>query len=276
MQSIALKLRAQGRTIGLVPTMGALHEGHLSLISRARKENDIVIVSIFVNPKQFGPKEDYLRYPRPFDKDRSLCKKAKVDLIFRPEVSSMYPLPYRTFVRVEELSEELCGRFRPGHFTGVATVVAKLFNLTSPNKAYFGMKDHQQLRIIEQMAKDLNLPVKIIPCPILREKDGLAMSSRNRYLTSAERDDSKYIYKSLQFARDMIKSRKEKSAQKASRIIRKMIAKIPGSRVEYVEIVDADSLRPLKQLKFPLIIAVAVWVGKTRLIDNLVVGSLGR
>ena len=276
MQAIALKLRAKGRSIGLVPTMGALHEGHLSLIKKARAENGTVVVSIFVNPKQFGPKEDYLRYPRPFDKDRALSKKAKADYIFAPSVASMYPVPYHTYINVEKLSDNLCGKYRPGHFRGVATVVAKLFNITLPARAYFGMKDYQQLKIIEKMAKDLNLPVKIVPCPIIREKNGLALSSRNRYLTIEQRAASGDIRKSLQFARDMIKFQKVKSAQKTSKIVRKMISKIPGSKVEYAEVLDAENLNPLKKLKFPLVIAAAVWIGKTRLIDNIIVCSAGR
>ena len=271
MQSTARKLRSKGRSVGLVPTMGALHEGHLSLVKKARAENDTVIVSIFVNPKQFGPNEDFLRYPRPFEKDRALLIKAKVDYIFAPSVASMYPLPYHTFVNVEKLSDELCGKYRPGHFRGVATAVTKLFNITVPARAYFGIKDYQQFKIIERMAKDLNLPVKIVPCPVVREKNGLALSSRNRYLSAGEHEASKNIYKSLQFARDMIKSQKTKSAQKTSKIIKNLISKIPGARVEYAEVLDAADLVPVNKLKFPLIIAVAVWIGKTRLIDNIVI-----
>ena len=277
MQSTCLKLRSKGLSVGLVPTMGALHEGHLSLIKRARKENDEVVVSIFVNPKQFGPKEDLSRYPRPFGRDRALCKREKVDHIFVPSAAAMYPLPFHTYINVEKLSDPLCGNYRPGHFRGVATVVAKLFNIVLPERAYFGMKDYQQLKIIERMTKDLNMPVEIVPCPIVREKNGLALSSRNRYLSEKERGSAKNIYKSLQFARDMIKSKKIKNAQKTSRIVKNMLSKIPGARVEYIEVLDAEDLSPLNKLKFPIVIAAAVWVGKTRLIDNIIIpGPDGR
>jgi len=271
MQSACQKLKKNGKKIGLVPTMGALHEGHLSLIKKARKENDVVVVSIFVNPKQFGPNEDYLRYPRSFGKDVKLCKKEKVDFVFAPSAVSMYPDEYLTFVNVEQISEILCGKFRPGHFRGVATVVSKFFNITQPEKAYFGMKDFQQLKIIQRMGEDLNFPVKIVPCPVVREKGGLARSSRNTYLSARERFISKRIYESLQLARYLVKSRKIKSSEKLRRVVKNFIKKIPSSRIDYVNVVDAKNLSFHKKINLPVAVAVAVWVGKTRLIDNTII-----
>lgn len=275
MQSIAQEMKARGLSVGFVPTMGALHEGHLTLVSRAKRENDIVVVSIFVNPTQFGPNEDYLRYPRPFLKDKRLCAKSGVDYIFHPGVNDMYPPGAGraiTYVNVDKMAEYLCGPLRPGHFRGVATVVAKLFNIALPDRAYFGMKDYQQLRIIGKMAQDLNFPVKIVPVPTVRESDGLAMSSRNRYLKPSERAQSLKIFKSLQQARDMLDYSHIKSASKIKQAMRSMLKRIPNSRIEYVEISDAETLEPLKTIiKLPVVIAVAVRIGRTRLIDNIVV-----
>ncbi|MCX5781756.1 MAG: pantoate--beta-alanine ligase [Elusimicrobia bacterium] len=271
MRSIASKIKRNGKKIGLVPTMGALHEGHLSLIKRALKENNIVVVSIFVNPKQFGPKEDYILYPRPFKKDIKVCEKIGADYVFSPKPIAMYPKSHLTFVNVEKLSEVLCGKSRPGHFRGVATIVAKLFNIIQPDKAYFGMKDYQQLKIIEQMAKDLDFPVKIVSCPIIREKSGLALSSRNQYLSISQHNDSPMIYQSLQSARDLIKSKKAKNAEKITKILKKNLLKIPDSKIDYISILNAKNMGPLNLIKPPIVIAVAVWVGKTRLIDNIVI-----
>ncbi len=271
MQSIASKIKRNGKKIGLVPTMGALHEGHLSLIKRALKENNVVVVSIFVNPKQFGPKEDYLLYPRPFEKDIKACKKIGADYVFSPTAVEMYPKSHLTFVNVDKLSEVLCGKSRPGHFRGVATIVAKLFNIIQPDKAYLGIKDYQQLKIIEQMARDLNFPVKIVPCPIIREKSGLALSSRNQYLSISQHNDSSMIYQSLQSARDLIKSKKVKSIEKITEILKKSILKIRNSKVDYINAINAENIEPLDLIKLPMVIAVAVWVGKTRLIDNIVI-----
>ncbi len=299
LQKCIRQLKRGSKTIGLVPTMGALHEGHLSLIRQARKENEILAVSIFVNPKQFGPKEDYLRYPRPLDKDKKLCLKEKVDILFIPAVEEMYPpVPrnrqgseeegYLTYVQVEKMSEKLCGKFRPGHFRGVATVVTKLFNIIQPDRAYFGEKDFQQLQIIKKMAEDLNLPVKIIPCPIVREKPahrsfsegggGLALSSRNTYLTADERNQALSLYQALKKAENLIIRQKVKKSQKVIEEMKKII--LPARlrqrgeparpvKIDYLEICDPETLEPLSQVRLPLVIALAVWFGKTRLIDNL-------
>jgi pantoate--beta-alanine ligase len=272
MQKEALGLRKKGMTLGLVPTMGALHSGHLSLIGKARKENDIVVVSVFVNPKQFGPNEDYLRYPRPFSKDRAACAAAGADILFAPGPGEMYPDGYSTYVSVEGLSDDLCGLSRPGHFRGVATIVLKLFNIVRPSKAYFGLKDLQQVRIIEKMVNDLNLSVRIIECPIKRELSGLALSSRNRYLTGTQRAQAAGIAETLQYAGNLIKSKKFRNV---GQIVKSARKKIPGSKVDYLEIRDLHTLKPLKTIKLPVVVLAAVWMGKTRLIDNLVVTKEG-
>jgi pantoate--beta-alanine ligase len=266
-----MKLSRSGKTIGLVPTMGALHAGHLSLVSRARKENDIVVVSIFVNPTQFGPNEDYLRYPRPFAADAAACKKAGVDYLFAPTVESMYPDGYLTFVQVERMSETLCGKFRPGHFRGVTTVVSKLFNIVQPGRAYFGQKDFQQLQIIARMVKDLNFPVKIVPCPIKREPSGLALSRRNRYLSSAEREQSLKISNSLKLARELAGRKTGATARDIKKKMTTLIQQIPGVRIDYIELLHPETLVPVKTVQGPVLAAIAVWVGKTRLIDNMVI-----
>ena len=253
----------------MVPTMGALHDGHLSLVKKARKENDVVVVSIFVNPAQFGPNEDYLRYPRPFVKDAQMCREAGVDFIFAPAPKDMYPEGYLTFVNVEKMSELMCGKFRPGHFRGVATVVTKLFNIAQPDRAYFGMKDIQQLKILERMTKDLNMPVMIVPCPIIREKKGLALSSRNQYLSAREREDSLKISKALKEA--AVFAKKEKNAEKIKKLVISRIKTIKSAKIDYVVVAGADNLEELKAVKGAFVIAVAVWVGKTRLIDNILV-----
>ena len=201
MASVSKRLRADGQAIGFVPTMGALHEGHLSLMRKARKENDVVVVSIFVNPIQFGPQEDYRRYPRNLRQDARLCSKEGVGIIFYPQAKDIYPQGYKTYVDVEDLSKVLCGKFRPGHFSGVATVVTKLFNIVNPDIAYFGQKDAQQAIIIQRMAKDLNMPIKIKVMPTVREKDDLALSSRNAYLSKSERKDAAVLYQALNLAR---------------------------------------------------------------------------
>jgi len=280
------KLKKRNRTIGLVPTMGALHEGHLSLIRRARKENDILVVSIFVNPKQFGPGEDYLCYPRPFAEDKKLCVKEKVDILFVPSVEEMYPEGYLTYVNVEKISEKLCGKFRPGHFRGVVTVVTKLFNLVQPDRAYFGEKDFQQLQIIKRMVKDLNLPIEIISCPTVRERlarrsfseggDGLALSSRNTYLTPDERIRALCLNQALKKAKDLIVKQKVKNTKKIIQEMKKIILSAKPTKevitsIDYIEICHPETLEPLSQVRLPLVIALAVWFGKTRLIDNLYV-----
>lgn len=270
LQKICLRLRRQGFKIGFVPTMGALHEGHLSLIRQARKENDYLIVSIFVNPTQFGPKEDFKRYPRPIKKDLALCRKEGVDFVFLPKTEDIYPKGYTTYVTVEGLSSLLCGRFRPGHFRGVATIVTKLFNIVQPTISYFGQKDYQQAIIIKRMVSDLNIPVKIKIMPIIREKDGLALSSRNIYLNAQERKDALILSKALSLAKLLIKS----GNRVPTRIIQKMrqlIEEKKTAKIDYIEIVDSQTLKPLKKISGKCLIALAVWIGKTRLIDNAII-----
>ena len=270
MQLFSSRLKKRGKTIGLVPTMGALHEGHLSLMRRARKENDVVVSSIFVNPIQFGPHEDYKKYPRDFKKDERLAKGAGVHAIFYPDVKEVYPEGHSTFVEVEGMSNILCGASRPGHFKGVTTVVTKLFNIVQPDIAYFGQKDAQQTFIIKKMVMDLNMGLKIKVMPIVREKDGLAMSSRNVYLSQGERQDAAVLFSSLQEARDMIKSGEIVSARIISSI-RDMIGKKKTTRIDYVSLIDPTSLKEVKRISKGVMIALAVWVGKTRLINNIIV-----
>ncbi|AKL98129.1 pantoate--beta-alanine ligase [Endomicrobium proavitum] len=267
MQKIALKYFQDGDEAGLVPTMGALHEGHVSLIDKSVRNDDITIVSIFVNPTQFGLNEDYLKYPRPFEKDVAICKKNHVDYIFAPSVNEMFPAAHKTFIEVKQMQDVLCGSFRKGHFRGVATVVAKLFNITFAERAYFGMKDFQQLKIIERMAKDLNFRTKIVPCPVVREKSGLALSSRNSYLSQKEKNDAVQISKILKEAK------KNFSKNNVSAVLKdaiKKLNKISGSKIDYAEILDANTLSRADKASRNFIFAVAVWVGKTRLIDNVV------
>ena len=269
MQELCLALRASGKSIGFVPTMGYFHEGHLSLMRRAREENDIVIVSIFVNPLQFGPGEDFERYPRDEERDLRLAGDVGVDYVFMPGVEDFYPVDFSTYVEVEGLTEGLCGRHRPGHFRGVTTVVAKLLNVVQPARAYFGKKDYQQLRVIERMVRDLNMPVEIVPCPTVREPDGLAMSSRNEYLSPQERESALSLYRSLKLAEQMVKSG-ERNPPALIRAMRDLIESQPHVRkIDYIEIVDPETLEPLAEIKGKALIALAVWVGRARLIDNL-------
>lgn len=263
------RYKKQGCTVGFVPTMGYLHEGHLSLIRQARNEADVVVVSIFVNPTQFGPKEDYRKYPRDLKSDLNLCRNAGVDYLFAPAAISIYPREYSTYVSVEGLTENLCGRFRPGHFRGVTTVVTKLFNIVRPDIAYFGQKDTQQAIVIKRMVRDLNMDIRIKVMPIVREKDGLAMSSRNVYLSSDERKRAAMIYRSLQEARDLIKLSK-KDARDIKLKMRKILSSV-ATKIDYVSIVDPETLRDVNTIKGRVLIALAVWIGKTRLIDNIVV-----
>src|SRR3989338_3970594 len=240
-------IRCKGSSIGFVPTMGALHEGHLSLIRRARAENDFVVVGIFVNPAQFGPKEDLKLYPRPIKNDISLCKKEGVNIIFYPEVKQIYPEGYKTYVQVEGLSDLLCGKTRPGHFKGVATVVTKLFNIVQPDTAYFGGKDAQQAVIIKKMASDLNMPIKIRVMPIVREKDGLAMSSRNVYLNAKERKDALVLFNSLNLAKVLIRNGQRNAAKVITRM-EELIVKKKSAKIDYVEIVDLGTLKPVGKI----------------------------
>lgn len=261
-------IRRAGKRIGLVPTMGALHAGHAANIECARRENEFVVVSIFVNPLQFGPSEDYQRYPRPLEKDVALCAEKGTDLVFAPDTADMYTEPQLAFVEVTKLGDHLCGAYRPGHFRGVATVVLKLFNIIQPDAAYFGEKDYQQLSIIRRMVRDFNLDLKIVPVATVRETDGLALSSRNTYLQASERGAAPLLYRALKLAKDRIESGESDSAKvKAASV--QMLAADPQIRVEYFEIVDPDEVQPVKTIFGSVRIAAAIWIGKTRLIDNI-------
>lgn len=269
MQSRAAKLRSDGKVIGFVPTMGYFHEGHLSLMRRARSECDIVVVSIFVNPIQFVPGEDYERYPRDVERDLRMAEGVGVDIVFHPSVEEMYPEGYATYVNVEGLTEGLCGAFRPGHFRGVTTVVAKLFNIVMPHRAYFGEKDYQQLVVIKRMVRDLNFPIEIVPCPTVREEDGLAMSSRNVYLLPDERKAALSLSRGLMAAQKMFMSG-ERDAATLKRIVEEHLRSSELVRPQYVEVVDAETLEPIERVERDAVIAVAAFVGKARLIDNVV------
>uniref|UniRef100_A0A7V1EH98 Pantothenate synthetase n=1 Tax=candidate division WOR-3 bacterium TaxID=2052148 RepID=A0A7V1EH98_UNCW3 len=262
------KIKSKNKIIGFVPTMGYLHEGHLSLIRIARKHSDYIVCSIFVNPTQFGPNEDFNRYPRDLKRDEGLLKKEKADLIFYPSVKEMYPDGYKTYVEVEELSSILCGKSRPGHFRGVTTVVLKLFNIVQPDIAVFGEKDYQQATIIKQMVKDLNLDVDIIIAPIVREPDGLAMSSRNTYLSPEERTNAIILYKALNWAKDSFYKENIKSPEYIITQMKRMIEE-KGGEVDYIAIVDKNALTPVRYIKKGDRILLAVFFGKTRLIDNI-------
>lgn len=260
--------KKHGKTIGFVPTMGFLHEGHKSLIVRAASENDYVVVSDFVNPTQFGPNEDFESYPRDIEKDRALCTEAGADIIFNPEPDEMYCDPLTT-VSVDKITKTLCGASRPIHFDGVATVVSKLFNIVAPDRAYFGQKDAQQLIVIKKMVKDLNFDIEIVGCPIIREEDGLAKSSRNTYLNEAERKAALCLSRALNKGRSMIEMG-EKSATTVKKAITDEINREPLSRIDYVEISDLETLQPADSTN-GVLVAVAVYIGKTRLIDNFII-----
>jgi pantoate--beta-alanine ligase len=265
--------RINGKTIGLVPTMGAFHEGHLSLMRNARIENDLVVTSIFVNPTQFSPKEDFNAYPRDLESDSKLASQVGVDVIFAPTVNDMYPNGYATFVNVERITEKLCGASRPGHFRGVTTVVAKLFNIIRPHKAYFGQKDAQQCVVIKRMTEDLNFGIDILIMPTIRETDGLAMSSRNKYLNAQERQSALVLSKSLSMAKDMIKSG-QTNAVDILHNMKQMIETEPLAKIDYVSIVDGETLDDIEEIKANTLIALAVFIGKTRLIDNVIINAL--
>jgi pantoate--beta-alanine ligase len=260
--------RTKGKTIGFVPTMGALHIGHISLIEAAARQSDFVVVSIFVNPTQFGPGEDFEKYPRPLDADLEICKKHGVDAVFTPTPGEMYPGKKLTWVNVEKLTEPLCGQSRPGHFRGVTTVCAKLFNIVMPDIAFFGQKDAQQAIVIKRMVADLNMPLEIVVCPTIREPDGLAISSRNQYLTEQQKKDASLIYKSLQKCREMIESGVTDTKQIIEQM-RRILNQIPSAKVEYVSIVDAETLENINKVAGKVLAAVAVRIGDTRLIDNI-------
>lgn len=249
--------------------MGDLHKGHQSLIRRSQKENQITVVSIFVNPKQFNNREDFQRYHRNLKTDCRILEREKADVLFAPSEKEIYPAGFQTSVQVTQLSKPLCGRYRPGHFEGVAAIVLKLFDIVQPQRAYFGMKDYQQYKIVERMTKDLDLPLKIVPCPIVREDDGLALSSRNRWLSSGERIRAASIYAGLKSVEESIRLGQKCDANLLRQNFRKKLNLVKGDKVEYLEIVDGENLVPLKIAKKPILIAAAVWIGKTRLIDNI-------
>ncbi len=261
-------LRKAGSVIGLVPTMGALHAGHGSLIERAAAGSDYVVVSVFVNPIQFNSQADYSRYPRTLETDLRFCEQAGAHAVFAPEIAEMYPQPQKTFVDVEGVTEKLCGEFRPGHFRGVATVVAKLFNIVEPDRAYFGEKDAQQLAVIRRMARDLNMPVEIVEVPTVRELDGLALSSRNVHLSPEERYAAPVLYRSLCAVAELVSAgASDPEAIKAH--ARELLAAEPLVRLEYLEIVDPGEMQPVSRIQGPVRIALAAWLGSTRLIDNV-------
>lgn len=268
-REIVKSWRKEGLSVGLVPTMGFLHEGHKSLILRAAAENDRVVVSDFVNPTQFGPNEDLESYPRDIERDAALCEDAGASLIFNPEPSDMYKENARTFVDMTALTGELCGKTRPIHFRGVCTVVSKLFNIVEPDRAYFGQKDAQQLAVIKQMVRDLNFNLEIVGCPIIREADGLAKSSRNTYLTEAERKAALVLSKAVKHGESMAKAG-EKNAEKIVAEMKKIIEAEPLAKIDYVKAVDAVSIVPVTEMKPPVLVAMAVYIGKTRLIDNFI------
>lgn len=261
--------RKEGLTVGLVPTMGYLHEGHRSLIERAVKENDRVVVSIFVNPTQFGPNEDLESYPRDLQADSRLCEAAGASLIFHPEPVEMYPENYTTYVNTSGVTEELCGKSRPIHFQGVCTVVSKLFHIVAPYRAYFGEKDAQQLAVIRRMVRDLNMDIEVIGCPIIRESDGLAKSSRNTYLSAEERKAALVLSRAVKVGKDLI-SKGETDGEEVLKQMKAIIEAEPMARIDYVEMVAWDSIEVHHQVDGPVLVAMAVYIGKTRLIDNFI------
>jgi pantoate--beta-alanine ligase len=269
MKAVCRNVRRDGRTLGFVPTMGALHEGHLSLVRASKTRCDVSAVSIFVNPLQFGPSEDLAKYPRTLERDTKLLDELGVDLLFVPGAEEMYPQGAKTYVLVEELSEKLDGASRPGHFRGVATVVAKLFEIIRPDFAFFGQKDAAQVAVLRKMARDLNLDIELVVCPIVREPDGLAMSSRNAYLTPDQRQQALVLHRSLTKVKAAVEAG-ERDAAKVIEIGRRIIAAEPGARLDYFAIVNPDTLDPVTEIYPGTLIAVAAWVGTTRLIDNIV------
>ncbi len=270
LKAVVRKMRGAGNSIGFVPTMGALHDGHLMLVKKAREVADTALVSVFVNPIQFGRGEDFEHYPRNLSHDVELLTRAGVDYVFAPAIEEFYPKDFDTYVEVERLSEPLCGKFRPGHFRGVATVVAKLFTIVEPDYAFFGQKDAQQAGVIRRMARDLKFPVDVRVCPIVREEDGLAMSSRNAYLSPDERRAATVLYRSLCRAAALVLDG-ERQAGRVRQAVADMIQAEPLARLEYFEIVDTADFQPVAALQGGVLMALAVDIGKTRLIDNLLV-----
>lgn len=268
LRRVVAAARAGGKRIGLVPTMGALHRGHAALIDASVAECDFTVVSIFVNALQFGPQEDFAVYPRDLDADQALCEEHGVDVVFAPTPGEMYPSEQRTFVDVTGLTDGLCGAFRPGHFRGVTTVVAKLFHIASPDVAYFGAKDAQQLVVIRRMVRDLNFPIEVRAVATVREESGLALSSRNRYLSDEQQKGAAAIYQGLQAARALLEAG-ETNPERVRQAVRDELVKEPGLREQYVEVVDAEELERVKRIEGRTLVAVAAYAGKTRLIDNI-------
>ena len=269
-REIVSEWRSQGLTIGLVPTMGFLHEGHQSLIQRSASENDCTVVSVFVNPIQFGPNEDLEAYPRDLNRDMKAVEEAGGDIIFNPDPSEMYPDHFTSFIDTTETTELLCGAVRPIHFRGVCTVVGKLFNIVMPDRAYFGQKDAQQLATVKRFVRDLNFPLDIVACPIIREADGLAKSSRNTYLNPEERKAALILSQSLKKGKEAIDNG-ERDSQKVISIIRENLEKEPLARIDYVEVVDFENIQRIARIEGETLVAIAVYIGKTRLIDNFIV-----
>ncbi len=268
-RNIVNEWRKKGLSVGFVPTMGYLHEGHQSLIEKAVKENDRVVVSVFVNPMQFGENEDFDSYPRDIDRDSEICEKAGCSVIFNPDISEMYGEYFSSFVNMNTLPQRLCGKSRPIHFKGVCTVVTKLFNIVCPDRAYFGQKDAQQLAIIKRMVSDLNFNINIIGCPIVREEDGLAKSSRNTYLNAEERKAAVVLSRSLKIGKSLMENG-EKSAEKIISAVKEEINKEKLAKIDYIEIVDMNRLQPVNEINCQVLVAIAVYIGKTRLIDNFI------
>ncbi|MFC2061656.1 pantoate--beta-alanine ligase [Elusimicrobiota bacterium] len=274
-QSWADSIRSGNKTIGFVPTMGALHVAHSSLIERARRENDQVIVSIFINPTQFGPDEDLDSYPRTFEEDKKLCSEGGADAIFYPAVEEMYGKGRNTTVCVDKITLNMCGKCRPGHFNGVAIVVAKLFNIVKPHRAYFGQKDYQQFRVIQDMVNDLDFDVEPVMCPIFREEDGLAVSSRNKYLNEEERRQAAGISRALKKGEELIKNGEQAADVICSEMDQVVRESIPSCKIDYLGVFDTGILEPVDVIDKEVVLAAAVWVGKARLIDNLLIKTDG-
>ncbi len=270
MQALSQNLTAEDRTIGCVPTMGALHDGHLSLVERSKKENDVTVVSIFVNPTQFGPEEDFGQYPRDMQADLDKLSALNVDVVFTPDTKAMYPEGTLASINVGYIGEILCGASRPGHFNGVATVVAKLFNAVMPHRAYFGQKDFQQTVIIRRLIKEQGFDINIVTCPIIREPDGLAISSRNRYLSAEQRKTAVILYKALKHGEGLINEGMTDISQ-VKKEMEEVVRSEPLANIDYVAIVDPESLEPMREINTPVVICIAVKIGAARLIDNIIV-----
>lgn len=270
LRKVLSEVRSEGKSIGFFPTMGALHEGHLSFMRAARKETDFLVISIFVNPSQFGPSEDFAEYPRDLEGDLAKVEEVGVDLVFAPSTDEMYPAGFATYVLQERLTDRMCGLSRPGFFRGVTTVVAKLFNLVGPCVAYFGQKDYQQSVVVRQMVHDLNMEVEIKVLPTVREADGLAMSSRNKYLKPTERQEALCLYKALDEAKALVVAGESKS-EKIIEKMKEIVARAPSAKIDYIVVADPENLEDIETFKGRTLVALAVWIGKTRLIDNMLI-----